>query len=362
MTAQSNIITSGNPSHRWSNRPGDTKFDTLGQMTEFKDGVRSRSKSRVVSNRSLAAIPAPGAGDNRSLVIASRDDAHRTPTHWSFGQLAQLAGAPAGYLRKLPAPVAADCINYGLKFDRNVEEVGLLTYDNGGLELSAVTGPQYGRIWDVHVCRLIEKYFGSLELLDQSSPWQAVAMTASDRDMFVFMMDIEHPVEVSNRRHGETGLVYRGLMFWNSEVGKSSFGMATFLFDSFCENRTIFGVKDHEQVRIRHTVSAPDKFIEQVMPAIESYQNGATGGLEQTIANAQAAKIEQDLTTLLTERFGKSMSKSLATIHEVEEGRPIETLWDVSVAATAAARGITHQDARVDLERKAGKVLDLVAA
>jgi hypothetical protein len=49
-------------------------------------------------------------------VEASRDDAERlalivpgretpvAPTHWSFGQLCYLVGAPSGYLRDLPAP------------------------------------------------------------------------------------------------------------------------------------------------------------------------------------------------------------------------------------------------------------------
>jgi hypothetical protein len=42
-----------------------------------------------------------------------------------------------------------------------------------------------------------------------------------------------------------------------------------------------------------------------------------------------------------------------------EEERPIETLWDVTTAATAYARGIQYQDERVDIERAAGKVMAL---
>ena len=36
------------------------------------------------------------------------------PTHWSFGQLASLVGAPAAYLRQLPAPLAGINLQYGL--------------------------------------------------------------------------------------------------------------------------------------------------------------------------------------------------------------------------------------------------------
>ncbi len=44
-----------------------------------------------------------------------------------------------------------------------------------------------------------------------------------------------------------------------------------------------------------------------------------------------------------------------------EENRPIESLWDVTTAATAYARGIRYQDDRVELEREAGKIMALAS-
>jgi hypothetical protein len=40
------------------------------------------------------------------------------PTHWSFGQLTTMIGAPATYLRQLPAPLAASNLQYGLSSHR----------------------------------------------------------------------------------------------------------------------------------------------------------------------------------------------------------------------------------------------------
>ena len=40
-----------------------------------------------------------------------------------------------------------------------------------------------------------------------------------------------------------------------------------------------------------------------------------------------------------------------------EEGRPIETVWDVTVAATAHARSVPHTDKRLEIERAAGDLL-----
>jgi hypothetical protein len=40
------------------------------------------------------------------------------PTHWSFGQLASLVGAPAAYLRQIPVPLAAINLQYGVTSHR----------------------------------------------------------------------------------------------------------------------------------------------------------------------------------------------------------------------------------------------------
>jgi hypothetical protein len=48
-------------------------------------------------------------------------------------------------------------------------------------------------------------------------------------------------------------------------------------------------------------------------------------------------------------------------VHQNEEHRPIETLWDATVAVTAYARPLAHQDRRVEFEREAGELLQLAA-
>jgi hypothetical protein len=47
--------------------------------------------------------------------------------------------------------------------------------------------------------------------------------------------------------------------------------------------------------------------------------------------------------------------------HELEEGRPMETLWDAVCGITAAAKSINTQDDRVAWERAGGRLLDLAA-
>jgi hypothetical protein len=55
-----------------------------------------------------AAIRVEAHRDNPEklgLILPGADEPI-APTHWSFGQLSSLVGAPAAYLRQLPAPLA----------------------------------------------------------------------------------------------------------------------------------------------------------------------------------------------------------------------------------------------------------------
>jgi hypothetical protein len=82
------------------------------------------------------------------------------PTHWSFGQLASLVGAPATYLRQLPAPLAGINLQYGLTSHR-AEQVKTLEIEDGCIELRAVTGPDYGRIFDHELVAAVQRIAGN---------------------------------------------------------------------------------------------------------------------------------------------------------------------------------------------------------
>ncbi len=79
--------------------------------------------------------------------------------------------------------------------------------------------------------------------------------------------------------------------------------------------------------------------------------------MQQAIEEAREKKVADDLDAFLATRFGKSLVPAIKAIHEVEEGRPIETVWDVTVAATAHARSIPNTDKRLEIERAAGALL-----
>jgi hypothetical protein len=355
-------------SNQWMSRPADERFVSLTDMQAHFDAQRAQCRETVVSSRRIQALP---AGDNKGLQIVGPNGHAYAPTHWAFGQLAQLAEAPAGYLRSLPAPIAADCVNYGLQYRRNVEDVGVLLHRDGDANtLRAATGPRYGRIWNGDIVRGLVSRFGDgltgafrvpgefgerVEVTKENT-----TLYAGDRDMFVFLADEDHRIEVPNRRDGKPGTMARGFFVWNSEVGSATFGLKTFLFDYVCYNRIVWGASDVSEVTIRHSAGAPDRYIEELAPALQAYANGSAAPVARLIADARAKRID-DVDSFLAQRFGKRMAETLKAAHDSDEHRPIESLWDAANAVTAHARGITYQDRRVELEEQAGDIIALAA-
>jgi hypothetical protein len=367
-------------SQQWISRPADERFMSLLDMQAFKRSQREHSRPKVISSRKLGVEPASliGAETRHGLIIRDESGYHSTPTHWSFGQLCSLASpgnSPASYFRetRMPAAVVADCLNYNLRFNRSVEDVGLYLHEerDGVFGLRSVNGPNYGRVFDAEVLDALVARFGD----GVNGQWrvpgefgQAVTVTrenttlfASDRDMFVFLADEENRIEIPGRRAGQHGSFARGFFVWNSEVGKTTLGAGFFLFDYVCCNRIVWGADQYTEVRIRHTKGAPDRWLEEVVPVLNEYSQASAKPVVAAIEAAREKALDDELDAFLAKRFGKSMVPAIKAIHETEEGRPIENLWDVTVAATAHARTIANTDKRIEIERAAGDVLKLAA-
>lgn len=364
---------------QWANRPDDERFTSLTQLQAHVHAQRDNSKALVLSTREFHAEP-QGTGHTGLVVKTERGAA--IPSHWSFGQLAALAGAPAGYLRTLPSEMAADCLNFGL-MKRDVEDVGMLVRRSHAdadpapmrVDLAAATGPAYGRIWNSDIVDALVSRFG--DGVSDDCAWRVpgefgervpvtkgnTTLYASDRDLWVFLADEEHRIELPGRRAGKFGTFARGVIIGNSEVGSKRFFVKTFLHDYTCCNRIIWGAEEVQEFTIRHTKSAPARFIELVQPALERYVNASSNGVVAAIDSARSVKLTGGLASVnaveefLAKRFTKSEVSGILSAHMREEDRPVETLWDAVVGATAYARSIPWQDERVVLETKAGELM-----
>ena len=358
-------------SKQWSTRPPEERFTSLPDMRVMLESVRENSRATVISSRQLTAIP---TDDNKGIVIQGSSGNTASPTNWAFGQLASLSGAPASYLRTLPAPLVADCLNYGLKVERDVADVGVLLTRSGdrqSIELRAATGARYGRLWNVDVVRALEDRFGDGVSGDfrvpgiqgkalESVTKENTTMFASDRDMFVFLADEQNRIELPNRRDGKTGELARGFFVTNSEVGAGALKIKTFLFDYVCANRIVWGAHQLGEISIRHTASAPDRFLEEAVPALLDYSQASASTVSNVLRLAQSSKLSK-VDQFLASRFGPRVADRIQAVHVEEEGRPIETVWDAVTGATAYARSIPWTVDRVAFEETAGDLLDAVA-
>lgn len=149
----------GRVSSEWFSRPADERYLSLDALMASVKGRAERSRTRTVES---AAVRVEASRDNaeRLDLILPGAEQPISPTHWSFGQLAALVGAPATYLRQLPAPLAGINLQYGLTNHR-AEQVKTLETDDGRMELRAVTGPDYGRIYDHELVAAVQRIAGN---------------------------------------------------------------------------------------------------------------------------------------------------------------------------------------------------------
>ena len=118
------------------------------------NGPHAHPMSATPASKHSTMRPAPGATVSRSATgtldfrteavaldaLALRDASGRKAalTHWSFEQLAGIAAAPPTYLRTLPATIAADAINHGLRRQRR-EQHQLLADRDAPWTVHAIT-------------------------------------------------------------------------------------------------------------------------------------------------------------------------------------------------------------------------------
>ena len=95
-------------SRQWATRPDDQRYTTMAALKEAVAKRRTQSWTAAPKPADLKVLPQYGGGLGVEVFDPTAGQSKiLTPSHWSFNQLAQAANAPAGYLRKLPAELAA---------------------------------------------------------------------------------------------------------------------------------------------------------------------------------------------------------------------------------------------------------------
>ncbi len=376
QTAANNGDMNFTVSSQWMRRPADQRFTSLNALFEHRLAEAEASRADTVDSRKIAVVSHAENPDKLALKITTENGSliDATPTHYSFGQACRLVGAPASYLRDLPGKLAGINLQYGFATHRAELLKSYVNTDTG--ELKALTGPDYGRIYDHELVDAIRQFAGD----GTSGMWKVpgtlgmgghnphvdvtkenTTLYASDRDVFLFLVDDTHPIEIGKLPNGSPDLVFRGFYAWNSEVGDKSFGIASMLMRGVCQNRILWGTQNFEQVVIRHTKFAPSRFAEEIAPALTKYAEGSADYVQQGIQaamDAQVASNKEDRYAFLKGR-GFSKKASTAIIQRVldEEDREPTSVWDFVQGITAHARSLPNADTRVQMERVAGQLM-----
>jgi hypothetical protein len=353
----------------WFRRPADERYLSLAELHLATLNRAIRCQSDVIETTSLLA-------DGESLASGRLTLNHRTlgtlePTDWSLGQLASIARTPARWLREIalvpegPA-LAADALNLGLSSLAVPHQVQALSLkeENGPRQLRALVGPDYGRIYDHQVVETVmvvngdERWHIPAASYQARDPKRATTLYASDRDVFIFLVDEWNPITV--RTGGEHRRLFRGFMVWNSEVGHHRFGMMTFLYDYICDNRMVHGAREVKELLIRHTKGAPERFAREAEPLLSAYAEASASQVEAELEKATRTKVgrtdEEILDWLRRRDFSRRESDGIIDLAKREEG-DARTVWQLVNGGTAWARSIPHADQRVAFERKVSGLL-----
>lgn len=371
----------GRVSSEWFARPADQRFLSLDELHRSVKARADRSTARTLETREVRVEASRDDAERLALVLPG-DAEPVAPTHWSFGQLCSLVGAPSGYLRQLPGSLAGINLQYGFANHRS-ELVKTYTTSEGRTELRAVTGPDYGRIHDHELVEAIMRIAGNgigdtrwkvPGVLDWATmrhnprvdvTKDTTTLYASDRDVFVFLCDDLNPIEAGRLPDGSPDLYFRGFYAWNSEVGSRTLGIASFYLRAVCANRNLWGTEQFEEITIRHTKYAASRFAQEARPALERFADSSAAPFVSGIRAARAkvvARTDDDRTEFLRKRgFSKGDTAKIIDAVLVEEGHPAASVWDFVQGITALARAEPRQDARLEVELKAKRLMDGVA-
>lgn len=363
MSSQGGVL--GHASAEWSKRPADQSFLSLEEL-HAKVLERTRRAREVPAEYKLLRTEALDG----KVKLLGRANVPADLTWWSFSQLAQRVKAPGAFLQELPATLASQVLNNRLAArGADAGEAKLLLDVNGKATVRGFTGPDYSRIWDSEITERC--------LALQTRGWHPAPETvladggktrglyASEKDVFVFMVD-------NTRRIFEKlpgGGLSRGFLAANSEVGDKSFWMIRFLYEWICGNHNIWGVQDVVEIKVRHVGKARSLAFGEMEAELKKYAEASAQEDEAKIRRCMAHQIAASKEELLDKLFGlKALDLTRKVIAEAyqraEQGREKylaepTSAWGFGNGLTEVARDQEHADARVGLERVAGRIFEM---
>jgi hypothetical protein len=359
-------VTAYTAHQEWASRPPDERYASVQDLYDAARARRRRTEERTIETVALRTE----AVASDALALRDASGRHCALTHWSFEQLAGIAAAPPKYLRTLPAAIASDAINHGLRRQRR-DQQQLLADRADPWTVHAITSQRYARVHHDELAGRVLDLMAlhpawSLPLGYKDGVFGAERVPSGaylgDRDMFLFLVDgnrdLDDPTDATH-----AGL-FRGFILRNSDVGAAALTLDVFLFRACCANHLIWGFQHVSGFRRRHVGAtiqdAWTSSLEQVRGALDADpahdRQVLLRATSQELGPSRDAVVDAVVQRLELSQKHAAEAYELAEVHETNP----RSVWGYVQGLTRLSQRTPWQDGRFALDRAASRLLTSV--
>ncbi|MGD9902814.1 MAG: DUF932 domain-containing protein [Vicinamibacterales bacterium] len=350
--------------HReWATRPPDERFSSVHALVEAARARRARTHERRLELSQVHTV----APTDDSLVLREPFGRTSALTHWSFEQLAGIAGAPPRYLRTLPAPIAALALNAGLARRRR-EGVQLFADADDPWTVHAVTSQRYTRVHHDELAGRVGDLMEAhpawhLPLGYEDGVWGAEKVPSGaylgDRDLFLFLVDGNRAID--DPTDGTDGGLFRGFILRNSDVGAAALSLDVFLFRAVCGNHIIWGLQRVASFRRRHVGASIHEAWHDSLTDITRHLDAGLEADRTRLLRATAQELGTSRDAVIdavTQRLDLSqkVAGDAYDVAATTEPNP-RSVWGYVQGLTRVSQRLPWQDQRFGLDQAASRLL-----
>lgn len=358
---------------QWATRPADETFSTIEAAYQAAKGYASTAHEKADVNPATLRVETV----NEEVRLLGKGGVPAVLTNWAFGQVAGMVGAPASYLRKLPATLAAQNLNHGLaarygtaKQPIGSDRVNMLIHANGSMLVRAFNSEKYSRIWNWELLERMRDFhkYGWTNPKPFNKGPEDPTIYVSDHDMFVFQVNDNYRISEPGNPDG----LGRGFFVENSEVGAAKLRITTFLYRYMCSNHIIWGARNVDEISVRHIGNAHDRVMYQfdaLKVQLKRYAEESASELEGKIKTAKtfvlaAGKKGDFLDALFAKLRGVVAKQDLKAGYETalkfeKTDGPANTAWGLAQGLTRHSQTLQYADERVAMDRAAAKIIEM---
>ena len=323
-------------------RSADEVFSSLDALLEFTKQQREGSIDRWHTPERITIET------NGTILAKLGDDGSYLFNDWSFGQLCRLASVNKDTLNRLSAATACQALRETMPNGR--KPLQILTE---GDWVRSIHGTQYSRLWNEDLVKLAME-------TDFTLPHEAAGggkgLYAGEQDAFLFLIDPTGWVEIGEQAFAP------GMFLWNSEVGRRSYGIQTFWYESICANHIVWDACEVARWSRKLTGNTSEGLerirciMEELLRKRDERKNAFVDTIRKAMQTRLGGDCEECLKVLSEKGIRRALAKKALELAAKQGGLSI---WCVVDALTRLAQETQFAGIRTETDEKASQLLQL---